>query len=285
LTAQSGTVTVDPTTAQATYGITDPYGRFLYVCDASDSSNANGAIYVYSINQTTGALTQISGSPFTANVNGPVGLLIDHTGSYLYATNSTSTNNTGGVSAYSINQTTGALTALSTPTYPVGSSSSSPAYATWDPTGTYMYIADGDTTITTYTLGTDGALTSENTSTVAASATFLNSVAVTPNGSYLYAVDAGNGTTNGGLYAFSLTSGVPSTTPLSGSPYALGISPSTITIDPTGALIAVNNVGDGVNVANSSISLFTIGSGGALTSQTAATTGLSPYFVTFYNVP
>jgi 6-phosphogluconolactonase (cycloisomerase 2 family) len=274
---------VDPSQARATYGITDPYGRFLYVCDFVDTSNPGGAIYLYSINQTTGALTQV-GSPVTANLNGPVSLLTDHTGSYLYATNNNDPTN--GISAYSINQTTGALTPLSPATYPVGSVSTSfPAFATWDPTGTYMYIADGDATITTYTLGTGGALTNGSFSTTATGAFLINSVAVTPNGSYLYAVDSGNPPANGGVYVFSLTSGTPSATPLSGSPYALGLSPSTITIDPTGSLIAVNNVGDGVNVANSSISLFTIGSGGALTSQTAATTGLSPYYVTFYNVP
>jgi trimeric autotransporter adhesin len=284
LTVQSGTVTVDPTAAQSTtYGITDPYGRFLYVCDITDSSNANGAIYVYTISQTNGALTQV-GSPYTTNVNGPTGLLIDHTGSYLYATNNNDATN--GVSAYSINQTTGALTPLTPATYPVGNpTTSAPAFPAWDPTGTYMYIADGDTTITTYTLGTGGALTNENTSTTAAGAFSINSVAVTPNGSYLYAVDSGNGSTNGGLYGFTLTSGVPSTAPISGSPFALGIDPTNIIIDPTGALIAINNVGDGATPALSNISLFTIGSGGAVTSQTAATTGLSPYFVTFYNVP
>jgi 6-phosphogluconolactonase len=268
--------TVDPSAPQSTYGITDPYGRFLFVCDVNDTANANGAIYAYKISQTNGALTPVAGSPFTANLNGPVGLLIDQSGQYLYATNG----NVANLSAYSINQTTGALTALATPTYATGNG---PLFSTWDPTGTYMYIAnDGDGTVTGYTLGTAGALGSATTTTVTGS-TALFSLAVSPNGSTLYVLDAGE--TTGALYGFTLTAGAPSATPIAGSPYTTGNNPFTLAIDPTGSILAVNNVGDGSTASLSNISVYTIASDGTLTAQPTVATGLSPYFVTFYNVP
>jgi len=46
--------------------------------------------------------------PLRANLNGPYGAVIDRTGQYRYATN----NGNGAVSAYQIDQTTGALTPL-----------------------------------------------------------------------------------------------------------------------------------------------------------------------------
>jgi DNA-binding beta-propeller fold protein YncE len=190
------------------------------------------------------------------------------------------------VSAYQINQSTGALTALSTPTYPTGNG---PQFMSWDPTGTYMYIAnDIDGTVTGYTLGASGALGSQTTTTVDTSANenVLN-VAVAPNGSYLYVVDGGNASAStpvpGSVYGFTLTSGVPSTTPITGTPQAVGLSPTGIAIDPTSSLLAVDNAG--TSGTTSTISLFTIGAGGALTTAPAATAGVQPYFVTFYNVP
>ena len=53
-------------------------------------------------------------------------------------------------------------------------------------------------------------------------------------------------------------------------------------IDPTGVLAAVANSS---NMGPGTLSLYTIGSGGALTSQAPVTTGNFPLFVTFNNAP
>lgn len=131
-------------------------------------------------------------------------------------------------------------------------------------------------------------MTSLGTPTTVTGAKSVLNVAVEPTGKYLYVLDAGNPNAtptpiNGQLYGFTLTAGVPSTTPITGTPVATGLAPTGIAIDSTGTLIAVDNAGDGSTA--STISLFTIGSGGALTSQTPVATGVSPIFVTFVNAP
>lgn len=266
------------------FGIVDPYGRFLYVTDSGNSTNALGSIYAFEISPTDGSLTAVSGSPFiTTNLNSPYGLVIDHTGQYLYATN----NGNGTLSAYQINQTTGALTALTTgATTSTGTSASAPIYLTLDPTGTHIYVANnGDNSVASFSIGTGGALTSLGANLSVPGAVSVLNVAVTPNDQTLYVLDSGAVSGNGQVFGFTLTSGVPGTTPLTSTPVATGNLPSGMAIDPTGVLLAV----DSSNFANSptvgSISLFTIGSGGALTVDTAVAAGINCMQVTFYDAP
>jgi hypothetical protein len=80
-----------------------------------------------------------------------------------------------------------------------------------------------------------------------------------------------------------LASGVPSSTPISGTPLPVGVAPTGMAIDDSGSLLAVDNSNLGVNPGT--ISLFTIGAGGALTAQPAVNAGDSPQFVNFFNLP
>jgi 6-phosphogluconolactonase (cycloisomerase 2 family) len=262
------------------YGAIDPYGRFIFEIDSGDGTGTypNGTIYAFTINQTNGAITTVPGSPFTTNLSSGRSLVIDHSGQYLYATNYG--NNT--ISAYQINQSTGALTPLSAgATIPTGKG---PEIATLDPTGTYLYVANKtDNSVSSYSIGAGGVLTSLGPDTVVIGALSLINVKVAPNGNYLYVLDAGTPLTTpavpGAVYGFTLTSGVPGATPITGTPIATEIAPTGMAIDPTSALIAVDNSG------SNAISLFTIGSGGALTSQTPVATGNLPLFVIFSNTP
>jgi 6-phosphogluconolactonase (cycloisomerase 2 family) len=265
------------------YGVIDPYGRFLFELDSGNGSGTypNGTIYAFVINQTNGTITYVTGSPFTTNLSSARGLVIDHTGQYLYATNFG--NNT--ISAYQIDQTTGALTPLpGGATIPTGAG---PEIATLDPTGTYLYVANKNAgSVSSYSIGTGGVLTSLGADTVVPGAMSLINVRVAPSGSYLYVVDNGDPTAtpavNGQLFGFALTSGVLGTTPITTTPIATGVSPTGMDIDPTGVLAAVANSS---NMGPGTISLYTIGSGGALTSQAPVTTGNFPLFVTFNNAP
>jgi sugar lactone lactonase YvrE len=79
----------------------DPSGKFVYVAN-QNKNNVSG----FTIDAVTGALTAITGSPFTTG-SFPVSVAVDPSGKFVYVANSQSNN----VSGYTI-ETTGALTSL-----------------------------------------------------------------------------------------------------------------------------------------------------------------------------
>ena len=87
-----------------------PAGNFLYIIMPS-------IICAYLVNQETGVLTAITGSPFKTGAD-PSNLVFDSTGNFLYVTNKNSNN----ISAYTINSTTGVLTEISGSPFNAGSS-------------------------------------------------------------------------------------------------------------------------------------------------------------------
>jgi 6-phosphogluconolactonase len=123
-------------------------GTFLYAAE----TGING-IRVLSINATTGALTEITGSPYSTGT-GPYGILIDSTGSYLYAANRASNN----VSAYLVSSS-GALTSISGSPFAAGTN---PVAIAEENTHTYICVinAGGTPDLQTYTILTSvpGAL-------------------------------------------------------------------------------------------------------------------------------
>jgi len=84
--------------------IVDPTGKFLFAADHSDPSG--GEISVFSIDGTTGGLSQVAGSPFTFQANSePWGMALSGTGQFLYAALS----NSSSVAALTVNTSTGAV--------------------------------------------------------------------------------------------------------------------------------------------------------------------------------
>jgi 6-phosphogluconolactonase (cycloisomerase 2 family) len=129
-----------------------------------------------------------------------------------------------------------------------------------------------------------GLLTGGTTSTALSGAADLVNVAVDPSGKYLYALDAGNGsTTNGTIYGFNLNNDGSLGAALSPATITTGgLSPIGLAIDATGTLVASEN--NDTSAATSTIALFKITTGN-LSADTAATTGPAPIFVTFLNAP
>ena len=80
----------------------DQTNKYLYV-------STSGGIEAFSINQTTGQLTPIAGSPFGTSIPSPWTEVITPNNSFLYLLSS---KNTARVYAFSIDQTSGALTPL-----------------------------------------------------------------------------------------------------------------------------------------------------------------------------
>ena len=94
----------------ATVMAVDQTDHFLYV-------STSAGIFAYSIDQGTGQLTAISGSPFAANVPNSRTIVITPNNSFLYQLQAT---NAGNISGYSINQTSGALTPLANSPFSAG---------------------------------------------------------------------------------------------------------------------------------------------------------------------
>jgi 6-phosphogluconolactonase (cycloisomerase 2 family) len=102
-----------PTRASLSYSlVVHPSGKFLYAAN-------DGAVSGFTIDPTTGALTEMAGSPFVAGGGyGPKAIVIDASGKYLYVAYSTAYYLNGqpapfgSLNAYSIDQSTGALTPI-----------------------------------------------------------------------------------------------------------------------------------------------------------------------------
>jgi 6-phosphogluconolactonase (cycloisomerase 2 family) len=87
----------------ATLMAIDQTNKFLYV-------STSAGIAAFNINQTTGQLTPVAGSPFGSNVPGPWTLVITPNNSFLYLLQATSSSHIYG---FSVDQTSGTLTPLS----------------------------------------------------------------------------------------------------------------------------------------------------------------------------
>ena len=127
----------------------DPAGRFVYAASSclDPTCAADGAISVLSMNGATGALTQISGSPFDAGGANTSSAIPDPSGRFIYAANNCITNGncaTGNVSVFSVDAGSGALTQVPGISFPAGASPIAlAAFAT---------IADPQATLTSVTV-------------------------------------------------------------------------------------------------------------------------------------
>jgi len=273
LTLRSGDPQVNSGAGGTNIGVIDPTGRFLYVTDET-AGTVNG----FTISQIDGTLTAAPGG--VTGLDTPTDVLVDHQGHYLYVIDGP-TVGAGAILAYSIDQTSGALTPLSTPSYPVGNQ---PIFATIessDPTHPHIYVPNGgDSTVSGYTIApATGLLTQIGAAAFpipgATVNTFVDNAIVDPTGKFLFVIDyeipAGN------VYTFNIGAGGVIGTQV-GSLVLTGDGPGGMAIDPTGKLLAIEN-----NVDNN-ISLFSI-TGGVLTSETPQPTGSAPFGIVFYVAP
>lgn len=114
------------------YITSDPTGRFVYITNIAD-----GNISQYRIEQSNGALTSIGVQTGVGDTS--VGIAVDPTGRFAYQALQEQSVSDSYINYFSINQTTGALTALgSTST----GSPSNPSFIFIDPTGRFLYVID-----------------------------------------------------------------------------------------------------------------------------------------------
>lgn len=212
--------------------------RFAYVATSS------GYIAGYVIDPNTGALAPVPGSPFLApNGLSVFSVTVDPSGRFLYAANGPANFSpylTGGISAYTIDSSTGSLSLVSGSPYPAPCCQIGVASLTADPTGKFLYAvvaAYGYSAVEAYAMDqTSGALTEAPGSPFVVS-TAAAPVSITPNGKFAY-VRAPAYYYNGmELFGFAIDSGTGALSPVPGSPFSDTGATSPITIDPTGAFL------------------------------------------------
>jgi 6-phosphogluconolactonase (cycloisomerase 2 family) len=183
-----------------------PTMDFVYTAHQS-----NSALMAFSVNTTTGALTQVQS--LTNAITSVNALVIDPSGRYAFAVSGS-----GGVCAWRINSTTGILSSA-------GCANTAGSGGTW-------------------------------------------SVAVHPNGQFLYTTSDST-TNNVSIFSINQTTGALT---LSGSPATAGSNPRGVTVDSSGNYLYVTNY------VSNNVSAFSIGGSGlTLTSLGAAIpTGPNP---------
>ena len=159
----------------ADYGLaSDPNSKFLFV------GELNTGLRVLSIG-TTGALSEISGSPYAAGT-GPKGVMVDPTGAYVYVLNYGGNN----ISGFSLNAASGQLTAISGSPFSSGGlapvamvSDSSKKYLAVVNSGSNGSNGNNDLQLFSYSTTTPGALVAGSTATTGSDPTNPQAVAAT----------------------------------------------------------------------------------------------------------
>jgi 6-phosphogluconolactonase len=225
----------------------DPMGAYLYCANVLSNN-----VSVFSIG-TSGALAQISGSPFPLGLP-PLSMQLSPSGNFLFV------GQAGQIAVFTVTQ--GAVSFVSETT----TADNDPSGLAIDPSGTYLYTANAlASSISTYTIGSSGALALVGQPL---SDTSLRPVAlaVDPSGKSLYVANQGSGN----IGSYSITSGTGAPAAITGSPFSSEGSPSFLTMDPGGQYLLVGNQG-----ASAGIQVFEVG-GGFLTALTAYPVGNTP---------
>lgn len=226
----------------------DPKGRFAYVANM-----ASNDISAYTIDATTGALTQvvcaagcsaITPANFAAGT-GTNSIAVDPFGKFVYATNQVS----GSISAYTINVSSGALTAVAGSPFAAGAV---PASVAIGPTGLFVYVANSNSgNISVYAINaTTGALTAIAGSPYAAGS-LPYAVTIDPGGKFAYVANYGSND----ISAYTINATTGALTRISCGPagtagctgaavptnFAAGTKPYSVAVDPLGKYAYVTN--------------------------------------------
>ncbi|HUN55665.1 MAG TPA: beta-propeller fold lactonase family protein [Smithella sp.] len=279
-----------PAGANPTQVTIDPSGQFAYAANLGSNTVSAYAIDTNSGSLTYGALTAISGSPYNAQMN-PFSVTIypyvsgtfASSGEFAYVPNMGS----GNISAYTISSIDGSLSPITGSPFAAGNS---PAGVTiyYVPSSTYVqgpfaYVPNmSDSTISAYTIGTDGSLTASLTSPTVSTGSWPIAIAVyaDPGNKFATAYVATMGSGAVSVYTINTDGSLSSsgTTPS----VTAGTYPASITLytNATGAFAYVSNMG------SANISVFAISSADGSLSPNPGTTvnsGTYPNPVAIYS--
>ncbi len=202
----------------------------VYVVNCGERCRFGGAgpgdISAYLMDETTGALREVDGSPILAGFN-PAAIAANPSGTNVYVVNEFSEDTgdlPGTLSTYST-ISSGRLKEQGPP-ITVGER---PVSVAVDPSGQYVYVANSYGGISGFVLDTTGYPQPMLRSPFPAGGT-PRSVAVHPNGRFLYVANSGDATVSG----YSIDADTGELTALSGSPFFVGADPESFTVSPSG---------------------------------------------------
>jgi 6-phosphogluconolactonase (cycloisomerase 2 family) len=221
----------------------DATGAYLYTANAFDNNGTlTGSVSAYSLNSSTGALTQLSNSPYM--IAGPsLPAQIVRAGNYLYVVD----NGKNAVDVFAIGA--GTLT-QNVPGSPFATDVG-PFSVAVDPSGSVLYTNNsgpvpagqfsGPGSVSAFTINsTNGVLTAVAGNPLPISA--LNYMAIDPQGKYLFLTETPSSPASNGVsvYPINKSTGLLGTI-VAGSPFATGANPFSVSVDPTGRFVYVGN--------------------------------------------
>ena len=216
-----------------------------------------GSIYRYTINSDGSLSTPSTGATVAAVSVAAMDISPD--GQWLFGLDTIS----NVVDEFQIDSSTGALSVIASPSYTPASGTVIRRTVNVSPSGDLVVIALGTAGDVVFTLNTTtGSLVNSQTLAPVSTTTSDNALAIDSTSSYLYIARSGTG---GGVAVYKIGAG-GALSPISGSPFAAGNQPFSITLDTTGKFVYVANRQDGT------ISGYSIGTNAVLTALTG-----SPY--------
>jgi 6-phosphogluconolactonase len=176
-------------------------------------------VAAFNINEQTGVLTEVGGSPFSTGSYGTPGPIVLDPYGFLYATLTSTPNGQAYIAGFAINTSTGALTPVSGSPFVVNSLLYSGLAL--DLSGNYLFTSTPPEAIQEFQVNTStGALTQMASST----APVFNLIQVV--GDYLYVPNTTNLGSSGSpsaIAVFRIDGSTGALTPVPGSPFAAGV--------------------------------------------------------------
>jgi 6-phosphogluconolactonase len=226
-----------------------PANTFLY------AGTTNG-IYEYLIN-SDGSITVQNGGSAVAQDMVATQMQVDSTGGYLLASGVGTSIGAQAIGIYTINGTTGLLTAVAGSPVPLYTGNGNtpvaltPTGMLITPNNAIVYVSLGTLGVQVLTLGTGGALSPGTAATILPPISTSTSpsdvgLASDPLSAFLFVAEI-----NTGLRVLSIGTG-GSLKEVSGSPYSVGTGPTGVILDTTGSYVYVANKG------SNNISAFTL---------------------------
>lgn len=229
-----------------------PGGTFLYVSDFD-----SGSVYAYSINQSTGALTPVSGSPFSfpghSGNGGPIA--IDPAGKFLFSSNAV-----GAIVSFTINPHNGILMPGVAQAI---NDNNQPVFLLIDPSGKFLIASNhADSSGGGFSVFSIDSATGVLTAVSGSPFTFFQNtepeqIVLNSGATVLYAALSNSQQ----VAALNFNSSTGRLTAIQGSPYPAGLLPKSVALLASGEFLYVGNNGAGtisqysVNASNGGLSL------------------------------